>query len=119
MFSGFPEQLACLWRIEAGARRLERQGPPSGSRIGGGLPSADRRATVLIVEPDGTSTFRVTPEAQYEENVTRLTMDVALKPDGDMTLLTLIHEQFFDEAARDRHNWGWNGAMDKLERMFA
>ncbi|MGE3996708.1 MAG: SRPBCC domain-containing protein [Variibacter sp.] len=43
---------------------------------------------------------------------------VALKPEGDMTLLTLIHEQFFDEAARDRHNWGWNGAMDKLERMF-
>jgi cellulose synthase operon protein C len=46
------------------------------------LPSADRRATVLIVEPDGTSTFRVTPEAKYEENLTRLTMDVALKPDG-------------------------------------
>lgn len=46
------------------------------------LPSADRRATVLIVEPDGTSTFRVTPEAKYEENITRLTMDVTLRPDG-------------------------------------
>jgi transglutaminase-like putative cysteine protease len=46
------------------------------------LPSADRRATVLIVEPDGTSTFRVTPEAKYEENLTRLTMDVTLKADG-------------------------------------
>jgi hypothetical protein len=31
-------------------------------------------------------------------------------------LLTLIHEQFFDEAARDRHEHGWNGSMDKLER---
>ncbi|MBN8957086.1 MAG: SRPBCC domain-containing protein [Rhizobiales bacterium] len=43
---------------------------------------------------------------------------VALKPDGEATLLTLVHEQFFDEAARDRHNWGWTGAIDKLERLF-
>jgi tetratricopeptide (TPR) repeat protein len=46
------------------------------------LPSADRRATVLIVEPDGTSTFRITPEAKGEENLTRLTMEVTLKADG-------------------------------------
>ena len=26
-----------------------------------------------------------------------------IKPDGDGTMLTLMHEQFFDEAARDRH----------------
>ena len=39
---------------------------------------------------------------------------VELKPDGDGTLLTLIHEQFFDEEARDRHRHGWEGAMDKL-----
>jgi uncharacterized protein YndB with AHSA1/START domain len=44
---------------------------------------------------------------------------VLLKPDGDGTLLTLTHEQFFDEDARDRHNYGWNGALDKMEKMFA
>ena len=44
---------------------------------------------------------------------------VLLKPDGDGTLLTLTHEQFFDDDARDRHNHGWNGALDKMERMFA
>lgn len=44
---------------------------------------------------------------------------VLLKPDGDGTLLTLTHEQFFDEDARDRHNAGWNGALDKMEKMFA
>ena len=42
-----------------------------------------------------------------------------LKPDGDGTLLTLIHEQFFDEDARDRHQQGWTGALDKLEKLFA
>ena len=42
---------------------------------------------------------------------------VDLKPDGDGTLLTLTHEQFFDEDTRDRHRHGWEGAMDKLEKF--
>lgn len=46
------------------------------------LPSADRVANVLIVQPDGKSTFLTTPEAKAEDNTTQLTMDVALKPDG-------------------------------------
>jgi uncharacterized protein YndB with AHSA1/START domain len=44
---------------------------------------------------------------------------VEIKPDGDGSLLTLTHEQFFDEEARDRHQGGWNGALDKMERLFA
>jgi hypothetical protein len=44
---------------------------------------------------------------------------VTLKRDGDGTLLTLQHEQFFDEAARDRHRSGWTGTLDKLEKYFA
>jgi uncharacterized protein YndB with AHSA1/START domain len=40
---------------------------------------------------------------------------VALKRDGDGTVLTLTHEQFFDEPARDRHRSGWSGALDNLE----
>jgi uncharacterized protein YndB with AHSA1/START domain len=44
---------------------------------------------------------------------------VLLKPDGDGTLLTLSHEQFFDADARDRHQSGWNGALDKMEKLFA
>ena len=44
---------------------------------------------------------------------------VLLKPDGDGTLLTLTHEQFFDDDARDRHQGGWNSAMDKMEKLFA
>jgi uncharacterized protein YndB with AHSA1/START domain len=55
-----------------------------------------------------TWAWRSTPER--ESLVT-----VALKRDGDGTLLTLLHEQFFDEAARDRHGRGWNETLDKLE----
>jgi tetratricopeptide (TPR) repeat protein len=46
------------------------------------LPSADRVANVLVVEPGGKATFLTTPEARPEDNATRLSMDLALKPDG-------------------------------------
>ena len=56
--------------------------------------------------------FRSTPER--ESIVTFL-----LKTDGDGTWLTLTHEQFFDEAARDAHRGGWTEALDGLERYFS
>jgi uncharacterized protein YndB with AHSA1/START domain len=39
---------------------------------------------------------------------------VTIKPDGDGSLMTLQHEQFFDETARDNHNKGWTAIMDRL-----
>jgi len=44
---------------------------------------------------------------------------LTFRPDGDGTMLTLHHEQFFDQAARDGHEHGWTGTMDKLERYFS
>jgi uncharacterized protein YndB with AHSA1/START domain len=44
---------------------------------------------------------------------------VLIKPDGAGSLLTLIQEQFFDEAARDRHRQGWSSCLDKLEHYLA
>ncbi len=46
------------------------------------LPSADRGANVLVVEPEGPSRFFTTPEGQPEDNTTSLSLDVTLKPDG-------------------------------------
>ncbi len=59
-----------------------------------------------------TWAWKSTPERQS-------LVTVLFKPDGDGTLLTLTHEQFFDEDARDRHQHGWTGALDKLARMLA
>jgi uncharacterized protein YndB with AHSA1/START domain len=36
-----------------------------------------------------------------------------------ISVLTLTHEQFFDEAARENHQTGWTGALDKLEKFVA
>ncbi len=44
---------------------------------------------------------------------------ISLQPDGDGTLLTLHHEQLFDQAARDGHERGWIGMLDNLEKHLA
>ncbi len=44
---------------------------------------------------------------------------VFIRNDGDGAMLTLTHEQFFDQAARDGHQRGWTGTLDKLEHYFA
>lgn len=44
---------------------------------------------------------------------------ITMKAEGNHTLLTLLHEQLFDEAAKVGHTRGWTGSMDKLEAMFA
>ncbi len=59
-----------------------------------------------------TWAWRSTPERESLVIVT-------VKPDGEGCILTLLHEQFFDAEARDRHEYGWTGTLDKLERLFA
>ncbi len=59
-----------------------------------------------------TWAWRSTPER--ESLVTLI-----FAPDGDGTLFTITHEQFFDEAARDRHNRGWNSVLESLEHYLA
>jgi len=44
---------------------------------------------------------------------------VLLKPDREGTLLTLHHEQFVDQAARDSHEHGWKGMLDNIEKHLA
>jgi uncharacterized protein YndB with AHSA1/START domain len=42
-----------------------------------------------------------------------------LRAVGGGTELRLRHEQFFDAAARDRHQHGWDGCIGRLERLLA
>ena len=55
-----------------------------------------------------TWAWRTTPE--LESLVT-----VQLRAVAGGTELTLVHEQFFDAAARDRHQQGWHGCLNQLE----
>jgi len=58
-----------------------------------------------------TWAWRGTPER--ESLVT-----IVLRADGPATDLTLTHEQFFDEKARDAHEGGWSSALDRLVEQF-
>jgi uncharacterized protein YndB with AHSA1/START domain len=44
---------------------------------------------------------------------------VSLRAEENETLLTLHHEQFFDQRARDGHERGWTGTMERLARHLA
>jgi uncharacterized protein YndB with AHSA1/START domain len=59
-----------------------------------------------------TWAWKTTPERESLVSVT-------FKKDGAGTIMTLLHEQFFDDDARDRHRSGWTGTMDKLEKYLA
>lgn len=93
-------------------------------RVGG-------RFRVIMRSPDGeahdaSGTYlEVVPEAKLvftwawrsaPERESRVT--VVLRPEGATTELTLRHERFVDEAARDAHREGWASALDRLVELF-
>lgn len=59
-----------------------------------------------------TWAWKTTPER--ESMVT-----IELRAAGNGTELTLRHEQFADEEARNRHEHGWKGCLARLERAVA
>ena len=59
-----------------------------------------------------TWAWKSTPERESLVTIT-------FKDDNGGTLMTFTHEQFFDEAARDRHQHGWNDSFEKLEKYLA
>lgn len=126
-----PEQVYAAWTDPAqitrwwGPEQAETLSAELDARVGG-------RFRIVFRTPDGeehdvSGTYReVVPNEKLVFTWMWRTMPerqslvtVALNRDGDGTLLTLLHEQFFDEAARDRHRSGWTGTLDKLEKYFA
>lgn len=53
-------------------------------------------------------------ERGHESQVT-----IELKPQGDTTLLRLIHTGLADEEAAKNHNMGWTSTLNKLEALAA
>lgn len=51
------------------------------------------------------------------ERESQVTINLHAKETG--TVLVLTHERFADVTTRDRHNQGWTGCLDTLERVLA
>jgi uncharacterized protein YndB with AHSA1/START domain len=49
-------------------------------------------------------------------NDTLVTVDFA--PEGEATKVTITHEQFVNTEDRDKHNEGWNGCLNRLQRTL-
>ena len=115
-----PEKMS-HWMGPAGTQRVEAT---NNLRVGGRyaikMVTADAEHDVSGVYREivpneklvFTWAWQTTPERESLVTVT-------FKRDGDGTLMTLLHERFFDEDARDRHNAGWLGTMDRLEKYLA
>lgn len=94
--------------VRVGGRFFIRFAAPDGERHGvGGAYREVVAAERLVFDWAWQST---------PERVSLVTLRFA--PDGDGTLFTLIHEQFADEAARDSHETGWTGCLDRLAAHF-
>jgi uncharacterized protein YndB with AHSA1/START domain len=114
-------QMIARWFGPAGVERVEAD---SDLRIGGHYSivmhvPGDRHDVLGVyreIVPNQklvyTWAWKSTPERDSLVTVT-------FKPDGEGTMLTLLHEHFFDADARDRHQHGWAGAIDKLEKLLA
>ena len=68
------------------------------------------------VVPNRKLVFTWTWPNSTPERVSLVT--ILFKPAGGGTELEFLHEQFFDQAARDGHKRGWSESFAKLERFL-
>jgi uncharacterized protein YndB with AHSA1/START domain len=64
-------------------------------------------------------TWRWTDGGDPEETGEESRVEIDLRPIDTGTELTFTHSRLQSEGSRDSHEWGWNGALDKLERHLA
>jgi uncharacterized protein YndB with AHSA1/START domain len=112
-----PKKIVCWWGTAGSTTLHAETDPREGGRFAVGFRTPDGEVhdvsgTYREVEPNKKLVFtwawKTTPERQSLVTLT-------LKPEGAETILTLLHEQFADELARDDHNRGWSETLERLE----
>jgi uncharacterized protein YndB with AHSA1/START domain len=95
--------------VRAGGRYRIVMHPPNGEthRVGGIFQEVVPNRKLVY-----TWAWESTPE---RESV----VTVEFKPAGDGTEVLLTHQRFADAEARDKHNQGWNGCLDRLGRYLS
>lgn len=108
-----------------GPENVETQEVSVDARVGGGFRAVMLEDTGERHEVSGIYAEVVANEKLVfswswittPERVSQVT--VTFKPDGAGTILTLLHEQLFDEQTVKGHTHGWTGSLAKLEALFA
>jgi uncharacterized protein YndB with AHSA1/START domain len=116
-----PEHLAQWFGPDAGPVLSAELDPRVGGRFRVVFQTLDGqthecRGTYREVQPDRRLVF-TWHWVTMPEHESLVTVELRSIPEG--TELNFTHAQLPDEAARDSHRHGWNGAFDKLEALFA
>ena len=72
--------------------------------------------TYQIIDPPKKLAFTWNWEGSAAPD-TLVTID--LIPQGNSTEVKVTHEKFLDTDSRDKHDQGWNGGLNRLERYLA
>jgi uncharacterized protein YndB with AHSA1/START domain len=113
-----PEGIACWWGPDAGPVLVAEVD----LRVGGRFRVRFRMLDGHEAESSGEYLEIEKPTrlamswrwAGSEDPASRLEVD--LRPIAEGTELTLTHSRLADEETRRRHEHGWSGSLDKLER---
>ena len=131
----YPVASEKVWRAWTDPQAIKKWWGPGGNdpvsvaeldvRVGGrfrmvfgGAQGRDHECAGIYREvvPNRKLVFTWTWPNSTPERVSQVT--ITFKAVGGGTDLMFLHEQFFDEAARDGHQGGWNESFAKLERFL-
>ena len=117
-----PEQMTLWWGVAGGPR------PPIAEtdlRVGGRFRvqfwgANDEHHSVSGTYREVVPNRKLSFSWAWQSTPERESMvTIELNPVTDGTMLTLTHEQFFDEKARDDHSVGWNMMLDRMAAQLA
>lgn len=116
-----PELMARWWGPDAGPVLSAEADPRVGGRFRVVFQTLDGEthdcaASTEEVEADRKLVFTWEWVTLPER---RSLVTIRFRPVEEGTELYFTHAQFFDEAARDGHQTGWNGAFEKLDALIA
>ena len=118
-----PEGIACWWGPDDGPVLAAETEP----RVGGRFRVRFRMLDGSEHEASGEYLEVVKPErlsmswrwAGGAEDPGESLIEVRLRAVTEGTELTFTHSRLHDEETRRSHEQGWNGALDKLQRLFS
>jgi uncharacterized protein YndB with AHSA1/START domain len=114
-----PDKLVLWFGRGAPSDKIAQMDPRVGGAFHWGFPGdgAERNDVMGVFKevraPERlvfTWAWKSTPERE-----SLVTIDIA--PDGEATLLTILHEAFHDEAACDAHGAGWTYGLNQLQAL--
>lgn len=121
-----PEGISCWWGPDDGPVLLAESDPRVDGRfrvrfrmLDGTEHEASGEYLEVVRPARLVMTWRWTDGGDAAEAGQESRVVIELRPITTGTELTFTHERLQTEASRDSHQWGWTGALDKLDRHLS